>query len=161
MSGPPDQQRGAGSEFQTIIPCAKAVTAETWEPSPEGRDGETTDGERGISQSNGESDFRTNGNEEKTDGGEGDGGIEWQGKTWWWREGLEQQLLTFLCPSAWGELGWWCTFRACFLFSPLTPHASCSYLTSSPLPVFALSLFHFPPLLCHRVYGLLGKMTSH
>lgn len=37
-----DQQRGAGSELQTIIPCTKAVTAETREPSPEGKDGENT-----------------------------------------------------------------------------------------------------------------------
>ncbi|TNN88008.1 hypothetical protein EYF80_001589 [Liparis tanakae] len=48
--------------------CAKPrITAETREPSPEGRDGE-----RRISRRNGECDFRTNGREEKTDGGEGD-----------------------------------------------------------------------------------------
>lgn len=145
----------------TIIPCAKAVTSETWEPSPEGRDGESINGETRVrameSVTLGQMERRRKQMGEKVT----DEGIEWQGKSWWWGEGVERQLLTCLCHSAWSELGW-CTIWDFIYFFILAPHTSpvpsCSHLTPPPHPVFVLSLFYFPPSLCHR---FLGKMTSH
>lgn len=121
MSGPPDRQRGARSELQAIIPCAKAVTAETWEPWVEGgkrwREYRWTGG---ISRSR-ESDFRTNGGEGKTDEREGERGIEW---------------LNLDDTPPFG-----------FVFLDFYQSFSPPSLLRVSLPP---DLFHFSPSLCHR-----------